>query len=324
MPVGFSCCHLNVLVCVVGIIFSFAPVFAGLVEGDENRAQLDDLETSVFFRDASLSTLLVTIPSAIDAVIDIYLDVWYALVKQISREKFSSSVRHLSSKTTALRLSPLERLGFIVGISSLSYFVLFNQHRPQSLAFYYSFTNFSTIMSICPIIFFLKRCTKLWTPFRSFALIFCVNGGSVLSSLSYCFAISSHEYIVLTMMASAMIGLGALVLLVICTVCVRQYIENSHKSWKGFLWSGGWVTYFRMSMHQSRESIKFYKHCVVEIHTVALIVLCVTNVAWYFVIDDVVWVTSLFMCMQTAIAIMIFVVEIRIRQAEVLRGLVRY
>ena len=323
MPVGFFCCHLNVLVCAVGIIFCFAPVFAGLVDGDENSAILEELQNSTFFRDASLSTLLVTIPSAVDAVIDMFLNVCDAVTKTVSHEKFSSSVRHLSSKTTAVRLSPSERLGFIIGISSLSYFSIWSTFQPLSLAFYYSFANFSTIMSVCPIVFFLKRCTKLWTPFRSFSLILCISGGSVLSSLSFCFKIGSYEYVLLTYLASTSIGLATFVLLVVCAISIRPFVKNNHESWKKCFFSGALVTYFRSSIQHSRESVKFYKHCVVEIHTIGLIVLCVTNVAWYFIEDDVVSVTSYFMCIQTAIAVMIFVVEIRIRQTEVLRGLVR-
>ena len=322
MPVGFSCCHLNVLVCAVGIIFCFAPVFAGLVDGDENSEILEELLNSSFFRDASLSTLLVTIPSAVDAVIDMFLDVLDAVTKQISREKFSRSVRHLSSKTTAVRLSPSERLGFIIGISALSYFSTWSRFQPLTLAFYYSFANFSTIMSVCPIVFFLKRCTKIWTPLRSFSLILCISGGSVLSSLSFCFKIGSYEYIVLTYLAASLIGLAVLVLLAVCAISIRQYVKG--ESWKSSFFSGGWLTYFRDSIQHSRDSVKFYKHCVVEIHTIGLIVLCVTNLAWYFIEDNYVSITSYFMCMQTAIAVVIFVVEIRMRQTEVLRGLVRF
>jgi hypothetical protein len=316
--------RLNLAICIFGVIFSFIPMMHGIVEGEDNDMFLDDLLSSQYYRDASLSTLLITIPSGIDAAVDIALDTMEFLANHARQNVISSSVKHLSSKSSGLRLSPAERLGFVIGIASLSVFSIATSqgYSYDSLALYYSLTNFSTILSICPIIFFLERCTKLWTPLRSFLVILFINLGSVIGSASYCFEINGDEYYILSMTASALIAAATFVLAVVCWWCLRDFFLYLNRSRKTSFNKESWTSYLHKMFSQSRGSSDFYKHYVPEIHTFALIAICVTNVAWYFVIDDVVTITSTFMCIQTAVAVVVFVVEIRIRQNEVLRGLV--
>jgi hypothetical protein len=47
-----------------------------------------------------------------------------------------------------------------------------------------------------------------------------------------------------------------------------------------------------------------------------------SNVAWYFIQVDQIVVTAALISLQTAVAVIVFVVEIRLRQNEVLSGLV--
>lgn len=311
--------------CFFGAIFSFIPMMQGIVAGEDNEMFLDELMASQFYRDASLSTLLITIPSGVDAVVDIALDSMEFLTNYSRQNIISSSVKHLSSKGSTLRLSPMERLLFVVGIASLSIFTLVTPaegYSYDSIALYYSLTNFSTILSICPIVLFLERCTKLWTPLRSFLVILFVNIGSVMGSISYCFAINSNEYYVLSMTASAAIAAATCVLAVVCCWCVQDFIIYLDRCRKTAFNKESWMIYVHRIFSQPRGSSDFYKHYIPEIHTFTLIAMCVTNVAWYFIIDDVVHITSTFMCIQSGVAVVVFVVEIRIRQNEVLRGLV--
>ena len=297
----------------------------GIVDGEDNQLFLDELMESQYYRDASLSTLLITIPSGIDAFVDIVLDSIEYFTNYARQNIVSSSVKHLSSKSSGLRLSPAERLGFVIGIASLSVFILVTPtvgYSYDSVALYYSLTNFSTILSICPIVFFLERCTKLWTPLRSFLVILFINIGSVFGSASYCFAIDSDEYYILSMAASASIACATFVLAIVCGLCGRDFLLYLNRSRKTAFDKESWTSYIHKMFSQSRGSSDFYKHYVPEIHTFALIAICVTNVAWYFIIDDVVNITSTFMCFQSGVAVIVFVVEIRIRQNEVLRGLV--
>lgn len=322
---SFLTFRVNLVICIFGAFLSFIPFMQGIVDGEENQLFLDELMASRFYRDSAISTLLITIPSGVDAVIDIVSDLFGLVVKSARKEVISSSVKHLCGKTSAVRLSPYERLGFVIGIASLSIFALATPaegYEYKSVALYYSLTNFSTILSICPIIFFLDRCTKLWTPLRSFLVIFFINVGSVIGSVSYCFAINSDEYYVLSMVASASIAAATLVLAIVCCWCVRDFLIYINRSRKTAFDKESWTKFLQKSLSQSHSSSDFYKHYIPEIHTFALIAICVTNVAWYFVIDDVVIVTSTFMCIQTAVAVVVFVVEIRVRQNDVLRGLV--
>lgn len=322
---SFLSWRLNFVICVLGAFFSFMPAMKGVIDGEENRAFLDELMASRFYRDAALSTLLVTIPSGTDAMIDIILDSAEFVAKKIRGKVVSSSIKNLVGKEFALRLSPLEKLGFVVGIASLSLYPLITPvegYSYESVAMYYSLINFSTILSICPIIFFLERSTKLWTPLRSFLVILFVNLGSVFGSASYCVAIDSDEYNDYSYVASALIGAATLVLVITCGWYLRDVVMALHRRRKTAFISESWTRYILRTFTQFKGSKDFYNRNVPDIYTFALIVICVTNVAWYFVIDDVVSVSAIFMCTQTAVAVVIFVVEIRIRQNEVVRGLV--
>jgi hypothetical protein len=317
--------RLNFVICVLGSFFSFMPAMKGVVDSEENRAFLDEVMASRFYRDAALSTLLITIPSGTDALIDIVLDSAEFVAKKIRGKVVSSSVKNLTGKEFALRLSPLEKLVFVVGIASLSFFPLITPaegYSYESVAMYYSLINFSTILSICPIIFFLERSTKLWTPLRSFLVILFVNLGSVFGSASYCVAIDSDEYSDLSYTASALIGAATFVLVITCGWYVKDLAVFLHRRRKTAFITESWTRYILRTFTQFKGSKDFYNRNVPEIYTFALIVICITNVAWYFVIDDVVSVSAIFMCTQTAVAVVVFVVEIRIRQNEVIRGLV--
>lgn len=317
--------RLNLTICFFGAFFTFMPVFTGIVDDEKNREFFDMLILSRFYRDAALSTMLITVPSGTDALVDIFLDSAEFVAKKIRGNVVSSSVKDFTRKESALRLSPLERLGFVAGIASLSIFALVTPvdgYNYKSLALFYSLTNFSTILSVCPIIFFLARCTKLWTPLRSFLVILFINLGSVVGSISYCFAVESNEYYSLSYTASALIVAATCVLAVTCGGFVKDLVVYWSRSRKTAFIKESWTRYIHRTFTEFRGSKDFYNHNVPEIHTYALIVVSVTNVAWYFVLDDVVSVVSIFMCIQTAVAVVIFVVEIRIRQNEVLRGLV--
>jgi hypothetical protein len=317
--------RLNLVICILGAFFSFIPVMKGIVDSEGNRNFLDDLMASRFYRDAALSTLLVTIPSGTDALIDITLDSAEFVAKKIRGKVVSSSVKNLTGKEFALRLSPTEKLVFVVGIASLSFFPLITPvegYSYESASYYYGLINFSTILSICPIIFFLERSTKLWTPLRSFLVILFVNLGSVFGSASYCVAIDSDEYSDFSYTASALIGAATLVLVGTCGWYLRDLVMYLIRRRKTAFITESWTRYILRTFTQFKGSKDFYNRNVPEIYTFALIVICVTNVAWYFVIDDVVSISAIFMCTQTAVAVVVFVVEIRIRQNEVIRGLV--
>ena len=317
--------RVNLGICIVGAFLSFMPLMKGVVDSEDSRAFVDELLLSRFYRDAAISTLLITIPAGIDSLVDVILDSAEFLAKKVRGKVVSSSVRNLNRKETALRLSPVERLGFCIGIASLSIYAIITPsegYSYKSVALYYSLLNFSTILSICPIIFFLERSTKIWTPLRSFLVILFINLGSVLGSVSYCFDIGSAEFFNITMTASALISAATLVLAIICGSCAKDLFVYLHRRRKTAFIRESWTRYILRTFTQFKGRRDFYNMNVPEIHTYALVVICITNVAWYFVGDDVVSISSVFMSIQTSVAVVIFVVEIRIRQNEVIRGLV--
>jgi hypothetical protein len=328
MVMRFSCpFDVDFMICIMGAFLSFLPLLIGVVDGIENREILDGLRTSRFYRDASLATFMVTIPSAVDAIIDVFQSIVAYVSKKVLKPTVLTSVKHISAKTTGVRLSPMERLVFTVGVASLSAFSLSpetdSNFNGVSLAIYYSVSNFNTICAICPLVFFLKRCTKLWTPFRSFLVIFLVNLGSVLSAVSYTYPVSSSTYFILCMIAATCICSATFIMVFICWIFIRQFIIANYRIKKSDFTTESWGSFICQTMRQSRSYGKFYNNYVPVIHTAALLTFSVTNVAWYFILTDIVYITTLFTILQLIAAIILFVVEIRIRQNEVQRGLVR-
>lgn len=316
----------NFVICVVGAILSFAPMMIGVNDCRENREILDSLRASRFYRDASLATFMITIPSAVDAIIDVVQAFVAYASKKILKPTVLTSVKHISAKTTAVRLSPMERLGFTVGVASLCAFSLSpsldTEFDGVSLALYYSITNFNTICTMCPLVFFLKRCTKLWTPFRSFLVIFLINFGSVVSAVSYSFPINSPSYFILCMTAATCIGSATFIMVFICWIFIRQFMTSNYRIKKSDFANESWGSFICQTMRQSKKYGKFYNNYVPVMHTIALLTFSLTNVAWYFILTDIVYITTMFTILQFIAAIILFVVEIRIRQSEVQRGLV--
>lgn len=324
----FSCpFDIDFMICTTGALLSFLPLLIGVVDCIENREIFDGLRTSRFYRDASLATFMVTIPSAVDAIIDVFQTFVAYASKKILKPTVLTSVKHISANATAVRLSPMEKLAFTVGVASLCAFSLSpdmdTNFNGVSLALYYSVTNFNTICTICPLVFFLKRCTKLWTPFRSFLVIFLVNFGSVVSAVSFSFSPSSSTYFILCMTAATCICCATFIMVFICWIFIRQFIIANYRIKKSDFATESWGSFICQTMRQSRSYGKFYNNYVPVMHTVALLTFSVTNVAWYFILTDIVYITTLFTILQLTAAIILFVVEIRIRQNEVQRGLVR-
>lgn len=313
---------LNLVICALGAFFSFIPLMVGIPDSDENISLYDSLLVSVFYREAALSSLLITIPSAIDVVMDIFL----YLVGLSSTKLFdfgnTRSVKHISSASSVLSLSSRERMAFIIGIACVSVFTLTTpsiEYSSSSLALYFSFSNFSTIVTMCPIIFFLERCTKVWTPLRTFIAILCTNVGSVLSSISYCYLTQSKEYMILNLTAAAFISAATSVFAYVSLICIfSSFLTTVSAEGDSY----GWSSYGYDMFFESRAGTKFYKHYVPGIYTLAIMAISASNVAWYFIQVDQVVITAALISLQTAVAVIVFVVEIRLRQNEVLSGLV--
>lgn len=322
MKMAFNFRKLNITICALGAFLSFIPLMVGIADGDNNISLYDELMSSIFYREAALSSLLITIPSAIDVTMDIFLH----FVGLSSTKCFdfgtSRSVKHISSASSVLRLSSMERSAFIVGIACVSVFTLTTpsiEYSSNALALYFSFSNFSTIVTMCPIIFFLERCTKVWTPMRTFLAILFTNLGSVLSSISYCYLTLSNEYIALNLSAAALISAATSIFVYVSAICVLNSMVICVSSRNG---SYGWLSYGYDMFFESRAGTKFYKHYVPGIYTMAIMAISASNVAWYFIQVDQVVVTAALISLQTAVAVIVFVVEIRLRQNEVLSGLV--
>jgi hypothetical protein len=312
---------LNLSACAMGALLSFLPLYIGIKDGIENEQLYHDLLQSIYYREASLSSLLITIPSAVDVLIDIFFHVAVLLSKKLSNKKVSDKVKHINT-STILRLSTAERSTFIIGVACVSVFTLTSPtetYSSTSLALYYSLSNFSTILTMCSIMFFLERCSKMWTPAYTSAVIIFTNVGSVVSSVSYCFGINTYYYNALNTSAATLICAACCIFFLVCAVWMTQALlwysrtENT---------SHDWVSCIMEIFDETKGCRSFYKYYVPGIYTVAIVAFISSNVAWYFLQINLVEATATLICLQTAVAVVVFVVEIRIRQNEVLSGLV--
>lgn len=314
---------LSLTMCVLGTALSFLPLCVGIVDGEDNRTLYQDLIRSVFYREAALSSFLITIPSAIDVLIDAFI-----LLVNLIKTRFdagkSKYVKHISHSSSMLRLSIGERFTFILGISCVATFILCqpsDAYNAAYLALYFSLSNVSTILTVCSLLIFLERCTDVWTPTKTFLVVLFTNLGSIASSWSYCYAINGRAYFVLNTLAASLICAAATTFVILCTISIAQSLRSHfHSKERRYKWLGLVCELFS----EPGGGSKFYKHFVPGIYTFALFSIAVSNVVWYFMEINLVVLTAALICLQTAVAVIVFVVEIRIRHNEVVSGLVSF
>jgi hypothetical protein len=140
------------------------------------------------FREATISTLIITLPSAMDAVLDMIPD---AIVVCIFGEEYHSRAKNNTDPVFHLTLP--EKWLYLVGVvclSTICFDPVLNYSATTSVYsattnLFACFQNASTVLMLCPVLSFLTRCCPTFTPIRSLFLVALICTATLLNVFAW-------------------------------------------------------------------------------------------------------------------------------------------
>jgi hypothetical protein len=220
----------GLLINLIALTFSvicFFPLFyhtsttvgAASSVGDDYFDYYYSFPSDTFACEAAISTLIITLPSAFDLLVDMippsmilmFIDVDRRLLQEPTDKK-------------AFHLTNLEKLLFIMGsmcMASISFTPVASDQNAGLI--YNAFLNVSTILVICPLFSYLSRCSTTWTPLRSIFIVLLLCFGCFMCALSGVVQGSASS--------ALMVACNALM-----TACCCLFFLGSLISWLRSLW----------------------------------------------------------------------------------------
>ena len=148
--------RLTFAVAIIGSMLSFLPFyFSDYPAMDEEFTYLDGVRKSYFYRESAMSTLILIIPTSMDILLDVFLLAMNNITATTAPKK--------SDDPLIVRLTVLERSLFVVGVAMQCIVTFVPMDADYLLVLYHCCSNCSTVLTICPILMFLERCTLTWT-----------------------------------------------------------------------------------------------------------------------------------------------------------------
>jgi hypothetical protein len=284
---------------------------------DDYYAQyyLTTYTTDPFLWGASLSSLIVTIPSSIDVLIDL-------LPQSFIEYVFGTDQRLIArrdAERSNLHLSLLEMALFVVGMTCISA-ITFTSVQDYSTVYtlFNCFQNVNTLLCANAILSFLSRCSSFWTAPRTLPICILICLGPLLNSVAYMYDSSSVIYTNLYDTSSFCCVLAA----GLCGIfsAVYYYIYLYPIIWdKSASAVGNARRRHQLSIAEAREMANFkFRELIIATHLLALFALLCINACWY-------WYTlhfngnasgNMIYCSIGA-AVLVFVAEFRMRKHEI-------
>ena len=138
------------------------------------------LAQNSFSVEAAISTLIITLPSALDMFLDMIPSSVVSFIFMEDQRLNQST----ATEKVVYHLSALEKILFIIGLTcfaTLTFESVINYAYMSTL--YSGFLNANTILTVCPILSFLSRCSSTWTPLRCIFISFLVCMACFVSML---------------------------------------------------------------------------------------------------------------------------------------------
>ena len=266
------------------------------------------LSTSFEFSRVTGPYLGIALPVMMDVIVDIYVS--------ITRPKRESNV---------IRLSLLERSVFVVGVFVNGLYLLFPLDYNPMLMFTVQsiFANINTLLTAAPIIIFLERTIDIMTPALTSFFIVLLCSGIVCLNNTFLLVTDPTSLTYKALFQFSEVSLS---------ICFGGIILASLWTLFCFLSKNRWVRHC-VSPHQDSSTgetpsehldpfEKFSINQVPAAHCIALCTMCVINIYWFntptVLPTNNVSLLNLLLLLSTAL---ILVVEMRIRQNEIIHGL---
>ncbi len=217
----------------VGTVLTFVPLFRG---NDEETIGLQD---DAFFATSCLYRFAITFVESIDILWDIIggIDSW-----------FRTGTMGSGSASGEMKLKNYERGIFIMGIGIIA--VVIYAPTANRALLYDCTANASMILTICPVIPFLTRCTTTWNSFHVVSTTVFIVLGAVLDSLSLLYSPLSAPRARLGAASVAFTVIAAGVMFFTCVVCAwRSHLRYFFMNQVGLDEAQGVVDMLNNSAH---------------------------------------------------------------------------
>lgn len=303
----------NLTFILIGSVLTFVPLFGNHVHEELPSG----IQHDSFFTTSCLYRFAIIFVQSIDILVDIIagVDLW-----------FRTGTMGSGTATGEMRLKNYERGIFIIGIGAIAWVI----YAPtDNVGLLYECTaNLSIILTICPIIPFLTRCTTTWNTSHLVTTTVTIVLGAVLDSMSLLYLPGADERIRLKTASLVFTVIAAAVIFSACVRCAWtshiRYLMNKvsqeqeqddmlNNSAHGHNEEG----FSGTTTANDRMLNNFIPAC----HMIGSLLLVVFYI-WSFYRPRDAYFYGVFNYVHLVIGICLLVSEIRLRKNEAARGLV--
>lgn len=321
---------LNLLIAVVAALLCVSPLFSyqdhsPIADNFEVTLEVDP----ILQRSSSILApfFIVLIPVA-----DLLLDLPFKVFSYLYPEK-SSAKCHKSS--VVVRLKDYEKLVFMIGMGvQSSVWFLPSSMDVAFVGLVYSVTfGASMIIVLTPILTFLQRCTTTFTAFSTTAITVTSSLGVVFFAVRYFVQHDHYSFMLLTYFGWCLCGFSAAMFMFLVALCAFKYCHHNLKITSDRQALLVWLlnpmkkTSSPAKGYTNKAAdndLKLYTNYVPAMHMISMVVI-ITSGIYAGVLPGEHQDFALERKNYTIIAaeFMILVIELRIREHEIARGLVR-
>jgi hypothetical protein len=268
-----------------------------------------------FFREATISTLIITLPSALDALLDMIPEV---VVVFIFGEEYHSRVKNIDDPIFHLTLP--EKLLYLVGVACLSticFNPVLNYSATTSIysattTLYVCFQNASTVLLLCPVLSFLTRCCPTWTPIRTLVFVTIICTAAMLSSFVSLVDPTSQTAANMSFATNVLFCIcsGLYFCMMVLSAVNTFWFHQPYPDGKQFRGSDS-----NSRLNRSAVSEERFRNIVIAAHMSTNFFDILLNTVWYFYSYKLTAYTlGIFVLCVVAFSVVIFVTEIRGRK----------
>ena len=269
-----------------------------------------------YFREISILFLGIALPALCDALLDVYGVIAKSIRSYLKQRRSSQDATLLDEESSQslrkiVRMDAYEKLAFLLGVSIQALFVLF----PADWNFMtlYLIQNCcaeaNTILTTLPVLYFLQRTTQSFSPLVTTIISFVLNIGCALHSNTYLLDANSDDYNHLN---------TASLVLIEFALCL--FVLVSAFAFVRFLWARGGFRVHDLDVRvMGSQFIDYYSAVVVPgWHIIALLINVGNNIGWYTLSQNISTQTfSVLLSVQLASAIVVIVLDMRVRHFEI-------
>lgn len=308
---GLNYERIHCLISIVGVVVCLVPLVV-LYSNRDGEYSMDDValygSTYLDISPSLLSSFYISLIPFVDVSLDFYQNIWHWF-----NDKKPCTKK--GAETVIYRLTDKEKSVFVCGIIIQGVVCLLPDHVDYSTitAIYITTCRVSTIMLLSPILLYLKRVTTTFTPLVTASILMSLVTGAIIASLKMIYRFDQLTYRRMQQSRTCFMAFTGLLFIATTMACFIFYcIEKNFAPIK--------------PCDKQNTSDVNLTHYIPALHMISFIIIGTAMVLrsnklfndisssdiWYYIYYFLLFGET-----------MVLVVEMRIRQNEIARGLVR-